>query len=350
MSYSSFVFMHFSTTMEAQRQRISDLLDAQVPNKEIIDIVKCSRRLVSTVKKLKEDGETLKRKPGSGGHNKVLNNAFMDNVAASIEAEPTKSMRKMAKTLDVDEKTIRTAVSLLGAHSYVRRRRQLLTATSRASRVERGKKLLSWQKKKDPSTVLVFSDKKNWTVDQARNARNDRYLAYNVCNVPSINETKHPSSAMMLGVVTSDGKRMPPYWFPKGLKIGTKEYLDVMSNVVKPWLEASYPSGNYVWQQDSAPGHKAKVVQDWCRTSLSNFWPWKLWPPSSPDCSPLDYGIWGYIKSRACSTPHPNIDSLKASVEEEWATMSNDYVIKVCKAFRPRIEAMIAANGGHFEK
>ncbi len=86
-------------------------------------------------------------------------------------------------------------------------------------------------------------------------------LAYYVDEVPPINTTKHPQSAMMLGVVASDGKRMPPYWFPKGLKVGTEEYLEVMQRVVKPWIDQNFEGIQYVWQQDSAPGHKAKKTQ-----------------------------------------------------------------------------------------
>ena len=48
-----------------------------------------------------------------------------------------------------------------------------------------------------------------------------------------------------------------------------------------------------------------------------------LWPPSSPDAAPLDYGIWGFMKSKACATPRPNVDALKASVKKEWANMLN---------------------------
>ncbi|QQP54154.1 Uncharacterized protein FKW44_006890 [Caligus rogercresseyi] len=94
----------------------------------------------------------------------------------------------MAKVFEVFEWTIRKAVSKLGLYSYVRRRRQLLSNSAKNSRVDRGKKLLSWLKKKPSSTVLVFSDKKNWTVDQSRNARNDRFLAYAVEEVPPINQ------------------------------------------------------------------------------------------------------------------------------------------------------------------
>jgi hypothetical protein len=55
----------------------------------------------------------------------------------------------------------------------------------------------------------------------------------------------------------------------------------------------------------------------------------------------LDYGIWGYVERKACATSYASINDLKVSVESEWAAMSGDYVQNVCKAFRPRIEAMI---------
>ena len=108
---------------------------------------------------------------------------------------------------------------------------------------------------------------------------------------------------MMLGVVASDGKSMPPYWFPEGLKIGQEEYLNVLKTVVKPWIDSNYPEGRYVWQQDGAPAHKAKKTQAWCK---NNFWPCTMWPPSSPDCSPLDFAVGRVgVDRRAYSTPPP---------------------------------------------
>ena len=41
--------------------------------------------------------------------------------------------------------------------------------------------------------------------------------------------------------------------------------------------------------------------------------------------------------------------TLKASIRAAWANMSKDYIIKTCKAFRPQLEAMIEAEGGHIE-
>jgi len=55
------------------------------------------------------------------------------------------------------------------------------------------------------------------------------------------------------------------------------------------------------------------------------------------------------LERRACRTPHSNVSELKASVDREWAAMSEDFVAKVCASFRPRITAMVEAKGDHFE-
>ncbi|QQP51856.1 Uncharacterized protein FKW44_013326, partial [Caligus rogercresseyi] len=63
--------------------------------------------------------------------------------------------------------------------------------------------------------------------------------------------------------------------------------------------------------------------------------------PSSPDCN--------HLTMASGAIPHASVDALKAAVEKEWAEMSVDFIVKTCKAFRPRIDAMLKANGGHFE-
>ncbi len=276
--------------MEAKRERISALLKANVPIKTIVAQEKCSRWLIYKVKDLLRSEQGLGRKKGSGGQNLKLTQAKLDEILAQIKANPQISMVDLGKATGVSRTSAIKACKTLGFKSYRRRKRQLLSQKTRATRVLKGKRILSWLKK-HPRTVKVFSDEKWWVVDQARNSQNDRWLAEGPEDVPPINTTKHPAGIMMLGVVTSDGKAMPPYWYPKGLGIGQKAYLHVMKTVVKPWLDEQYPDGNYVWQQDSAPGHKAKTTQNWCSKHLAAFWPWSMWPPSSPDCSPLDYGI-----------------------------------------------------------
>ena len=75
----------------------------------------------------------------------------------------------------------------------------------------------------------------------------------------------------------------------------------------------------------------------------------EMWPPSSPDANPLDYGVWGVLKGKACRQHHATVDSLVHSMNEPWENMSADFIEKTCSRFRGRLEAIIEANGGHIE-
>ena len=55
------------------------------------------------------------------------------------------------------------------------------------------------------------------------------------------------------------------------------------------------------------------------------------------------------VEREACGTHYVSVDALKAVVQKEWAIMSKSIVGKMGKTFRPRIKAMLEANGGHFK-
>jgi hypothetical protein len=61
----------------------------------------------------------------------------------------------------------------------------------------------------------------------------------------------------------------------------------------------------YIWQQDGAPAHTSKKAQEWCRDNLPFFWKKEIWPPSSSDCNPMDYFVWGISERDVNRSPHP---------------------------------------------
>ncbi|QQP37261.1 Uncharacterized protein FKW44_017471 [Caligus rogercresseyi] len=142
---------------------------------------------------------------------------------------------------------------------------------------------------------------------------------------------------------------MPPFFFRPDEKIDTEAYYKVLRYTVLPWLKKNYPTGNYVWQQDGAPSHMADKNQKFCKDNMAHFWPKNFWPPSSPDLNPLDFFWCGAIESKTYRTPHLNPDSLKATIIKEWDNYPEKHIINACKRFRPRLEAVLKANGGHIE-
>jgi len=51
----------------------------------------------------------------------------------------------------------------------------------------------------------------------------------------------------------------------------------------------------YVFQQDSAPGHRARQMVELLQSETPKFIAPDLWPPSSPDLNPVNYRIMRYI-------------------------------------------------------
>ncbi|QQP38466.1 Uncharacterized protein FKW44_019040 [Caligus rogercresseyi] len=64
--------------------------------------------------------------------------------------------------------------------------------------------------------------------------------------------------------------------------------------------------------------------QAWLLENLHYHWSPDLWPPSSPDCNPLDYFFWGMVENKTHKHAHNTLDSLRAAIVEEFANMKKD--------------------------
>jgi inhibitor of nuclear factor kappa-B kinase subunit alpha len=305
------------------------------------------------IRKFKKTGSTA-RTHGSGKKRTKRTWRTIRMVSTRIKKDPFKSIRQIAREVGIEEKTARMICKQdVKVKSRARVKKHLINQVSKEKRLERSRKLLNILKDKKP--IIFFTDEKVFDLDSVSNSRLDRYLSSKkVEKVPDKirfkYQTKHPQSVMVFGLVASDGKKMDPFFWPKGTKINADAYIDVLSNVVKPWIEANYPPEvDYAFQQDGAPCHTANKTQKWLAANLKGFWPKDFWPPNSPDLNPLDYSVWAYVARDACKTSHPNLEALQAAITESWASMSSDYIRATCRKFRPRLEEVIAKKGGHIE-
>ncbi|QQP40328.1 Uncharacterized protein FKW44_015729 [Caligus rogercresseyi] len=294
--------------METKRVEIATLVRAGHTTSNIIKELNVSKATVCRVRKRLADGDDLKNKPRSGRPVKIRPN----QVKTAFEAMPTMKMSELAKKKSVDPSTVSKAVKAAGGRSLRKVERPLLTQRHRDLRLDRCRRILS-DLKHNGDRVVFFSDEKTFTVDPVYNKQNDRVICFgNVSNViRSVSKTKHPAS---------------------------------VSKITKKSGKSSY-----VFQQDGAPAHTCKAVQDWMETNMK-FWPKTMWPPQSPDLNPLDFSFWWHVESQACRVRHSNVEDLKTSVEKKWKAMKRSYIITVCQAFRRRVEAVIEAKGGEIHK
>jgi quinol monooxygenase YgiN len=51
--------------------------------------------------------------------------------------------------------------------------------------------------------------------------------------------------------------------------------------------------------------------------------------------------MWSVAESKACQTPHRNVDKLKVFIVEAWSDLDEAYIRKAYPAFQALVEAVV---------
>ena len=84
----------------------------------------------------------------------------------------------------------------------------------------------------------------------------------------------------------------------------------------------------FIFKQDSAPAHRAKVNIALLRHETPSFIGPELWPANSPDLNAVDCKIWGLIQERVYQTAMRDIDELKERLIVVWAELKQSVIDK----------------------
>src|SRR6218665_1766471 len=99
------------------------------------------------------------------------------------------------------------------------------------------------------------------------------------------------------------------------------------------------PSDFFIFEQDSAPAHRAKGTIALLRCETLSFIGPELWPANSPDLNPVDYRIWGLIQETIYQTAIRDIDELKERLIVVWAELKQSVIDKATEQWWPRLRA-----------
>ena len=64
----------------------------------------------------------------------------------------------------------------------------------------------------------------------------------------------------------------------------------------------------FIFQQDSAPAHRARDTVRLLEQTMPAFISPDLWPPNSPDLNPVNYKIWGIVQQRVYQSRVHDVD------------------------------------------
>ncbi|GFY06082.1 uncharacterized protein TNCV_3107611 [Trichonephila clavipes] len=103
------------------------------------------------------------------------------------------------------------------------------------------------------------------------------------------------------------------------------------------------------FQQDGATYHTARSTIDllkdtFCDRLISRFGPVN-WPPRSCDLTPLDYFLWGYVKSLVYADKPQTLDHLEDNIRRVIADIRPQMLEKVIKNWTSRLDYIRASRG-----
>ena len=106
------------------------------------------------------------------------------------------------------------------------------------------------------------------------------------------------------------------------------------------------------WAQDGAPAHRRIMVmerlQQLSLDRIISLGRDHEWLPRSPDLTPLDFFVWGYLKSKVFLTQPANLADWHHRITMEAAQIPQDMIIRAMCNMRTA-EICICTNGGHIE-
>lgn len=151
-----------------------------------------------------------------------------------------------------------------------------------------------------------------------------------------------------------NGRLIGPYFFQDTLT-GVR-YLEFLQNSLPELMEdvplAERPR---IWfQQDGAPPHNSRIVTNYLNNTFEERWMGTTgpvrWPARSPDLTPLDFFLWGYLKQLVYDTQPTSLEDLTQRIIQACNTVTPEMIKSACtRALMLRFEACLAENGRQFE-
>ena len=298
----------------------------------------------SLIAKFRETGSV--HDADRSGRPSVLNAEKMDAISEAMTNSPSKSLLRLSQEADI---------SLGSAHNAVRKNLNLypykVTCYHELKDTDYEKRVYCrwFGHVLDDNGVLnrtFFSDEAWFHLSGYVNSQNSRH--WSTVNPHQFIESSLHSDKVGVWCAMSRRRIIGPIFFHH--TINAERYWD---EVILPFMnELSRQERQHgYFQQDGAPPHTASVNLSRLKEAFpSRLISTGIWPPRSPDLSPLDFYLWGTVKEKVFKRKPRNLEEIQQHISEIIQVITQEELASVFNNMKKRIELCIRENGGHFQQ
>lgn len=303
--------------------------------------------------------------PQIEGAGRPIRNRAADNILAVVRQNPRLGIRTAARLL---RNRYRTRVSHWTVHRILRRDRQRAYRTHKVQAllpIDRVRRVtycrwLQQQHVAIPTFAanVIWTDESTFTRNGMWNRRNSHIWAHS--NPFALQQTGHQtrwSVNVWAGIFKN--RVIGPIFLPE--RLNGPRYHEFLRTTLEEILD-EMPVAHFrdAWyQHDGAPPHVTLPVRSWLTGTFGNQWIGRFgpqpWPARSPDLTPLDFFLWGYVKDKVFVTECNTAAEMRDRIINVFATLRAECVQD--PTFMPRVHAETLrraricehVGGGHFE-
>jgi len=149
---------------------------------------------------------------------------------------------------------------------------------------------------------MLFTDEAQFTRDGVLNYHNEHKWAFTNPHAIKQNRNQYQFNINVWAGIVGE-QLLGPYFFSGSLS--GHRYLEFLQNYLPDLLEdVPLEIMRRMWfVHDGAPAHFQLNVRQFLDTEYSERWIGRgapaprSWPPRSPDCNPIDFYLWGHVKT-----------------------------------------------------
>lgn len=340
------------STSQVQQEFIQNFPNAvRIPTKKAISY---------NAHKFDRYGKVVNRQPDASGRRKTArSNANIARVRRAVNQNPRISSRRNPLP-DMSQSTFnRITRKDLNYHPYKIQVRHGLKPGDTDKRLTYCRWLLNQPVRNLSHTVIV--DEANFYLSGKVTSSNVRkYAPKNAPPRDFVYDTPNSRGKLIVWMaVVGNNDIIGPYFFPGN--VNARAYIQVINDELVPALTRRFGlQGNgairRVWfVQDGAPAHTARLTHD----RLQQLFPGRVvgkghpveWPPRSPDLTPCDFFLWGYLKAIVYAPgPPANLQILQRRITAAVTALRRERTTRrAVQDMRVRAQRCIRLQGAQVE-
>lgn len=306
-----------------------------------------ARTMLAATQRLRDSGTFFPNTALDRGVN-VRNTRLQERILDHFDEHPEDSTRAVAPRLDCNHMYVWRTLRADGEHPFHLRRCQELTPADNLPRLEFSRWLLeNWQQN------ILWTDESTFTRVGMYNQHNQHLWRHENPHACRVDSFQHRFSVNVWAGILGT-RILGPVFLPR---LTGDTYLRFLQETL-PDLLADVPVGflrDMFYQQDGAPAHFTWTVRRHLDAEYGRRWIGRggpvPWPPRSPDLTPLDFFLWGRIKSLVYVTQPTSVEELREKIEQAFVLVKSDTEVlsKLKYNLRKRAIKCIEQGGGHFE-